>query len=85
MTTKTFDELPESEQKSFLSACHDAHLVPEAFNVSFAEETAGEEGVEPYDRSVIVQWGVIARAYNGSFGADWTVDFAEDIWAGVFT
>ena len=83
MTTRTFDELPVSEQENFFDVCSDADLPPEAFNVSFTEEIA-EGDARPYERSVIVQFGAIARAYDGSDGADWTFAFAEDITSGVF-
>jgi hypothetical protein len=83
MTTRTFDELPVSEQENFFDVCSDANLAPEAFNVSFTEEIA-EGDTKPYERSVIVQFGAIVRAYDGSDGADWTIDFAQDITSGVF-
>jgi hypothetical protein len=35
MTTRTFDDLPDSEQDEFLDICAQAKLVPEDFNVSF--------------------------------------------------
>jgi hypothetical protein len=54
MTTRTFDDLPDGEQNEFLDICAQAKLVPEDFNVSFTDEIAGDIGVEPRLRSVLV-------------------------------
>jgi hypothetical protein len=61
MTTRTFDDLPNSEQDEFRDICVQAKLVPEDFNVSFTDEIAGDTGVEPPLRSVLVQFGSITR------------------------
>lgn len=84
MTTKTFDDLPESEQTEFLDICAEAELVPEDFNVSFTDEIAGDVGIEPHLRSVLVQFGSITRAYDGGDELPWTVEFEEDVKANVF-
>jgi hypothetical protein len=84
MASGTFDELPESEQENFFDTCFDANLAPAAFNVSFTEEAADEEGIKTHERCVIVLFGTITRTYDGSGGADWTIDFAEDVRSHVF-
>jgi hypothetical protein len=84
MTTQTFDDLPDSEQDEFLDICAQAKLVPEDFNVSFTDEIAGDIGVEPRLRSILVQFGAITRAYDGGDEVPWTVQFEEDVKANAF-
>jgi hypothetical protein len=50
--TPTFNDLPGGEQTEFLVICAVAKLVPEEFNVSFADEIVGDVDVEPQLRSV---------------------------------
>ncbi|MDB5830339.1 MAG: hypothetical protein JWR14_169 [Caballeronia sp.] len=52
MRTPTFHDLPTGEQTEFLVICAVAKLVPEEFNVSFADKIAGDVDVEPLLRSV---------------------------------
>jgi hypothetical protein len=59
--------------------------VPEDFNVSFTDEIAGDIGVEPCLRSVLVQFGSITRAYDGGDEVPWTVQFEEDVKANTFS
>jgi hypothetical protein len=84
MTTRTFDDLPNREQDEFRDICVQAKLVPEDFNVSFTDEIAGDIGVEPRLRSVLVQFGSITRAYDGGDEVPWTVQFEEDVKANTF-
>jgi hypothetical protein len=84
MTTRTFDNLPDGEQNEFLNICAQAKLVPEDFNVSFTDEIAGDIGVEPCLRSVLVQFGSITRAYDGGDEVPWTVQFEENVKANTF-
>ncbi|MGA7815410.1 hypothetical protein [Caballeronia sp.] len=58
--------------------------MPEHFNVSFTDEIAGDVGVEPHFRSVLVQFGSITRAYDGGGEVPWTVQFEEDVKANTF-
>ncbi len=84
MTNRTFDDLPDSELTEFLDICADAKLLPGHFNVSVTEEIAGDVGVEPHLRSVLVQFGSITRAYDGGGEVPWTVQFEEDAKANIF-
>jgi hypothetical protein len=84
MTTRTFDDLPDGEQTEFLDICAQAKLVPEDFNVSYTDEIAGDDGVEPHLRSVLVLFGSITRAYDGGGEVPWTVQFEEDVKANLF-
>jgi hypothetical protein len=84
MTTRTFDDLPDGEQAEFLDICAAAKLAPDEFNVSFTNEIAGDIGVEPHLRSVLVQFGSITRAYDGGDEVPWTVQFEEDVKANIF-
>jgi len=84
MANGTFDELPISEQENFFDTCFDGNLAPAAFNVSFTEESTENGGIKTHERSVIVVFGAITRTYDGSGGADWTIDFAEDVRSRVF-
>jgi hypothetical protein len=74
MTTRTFDDLPNSEQDEFRDICVQAKLVPEDFNVSFTDEIVGDIGVEPRLRSVL----------DGGDEVPWTVQFEEDVKANTF-
>jgi hypothetical protein len=85
MATQTFDELPENEKADFLQTCTEAGLAAEDFNVSFTQEIAGDCDVKTCGRSVIVQLGAIARAYEGAEDLPWTAGFDEDVKANVFS
>lgn len=84
LRARTFDDLPDREQDQFLDICAQAKLVPEDFNVSFTDEIAGDTGVEPRLRSILVQFGSITRAYDGGHEIPWTVQFEEDVKANAF-
>ncbi|OTP69471.1 hypothetical protein [Caballeronia sordidicola] len=84
MPTMTFDDLPAAEQDEFYAICDEADLDPEDFNVSFTEEIAGDAEVRTCGRSVVVQSGSIARAYESDEDLPWTVAFKEDVHAQVF-
>jgi len=47
-------------------------------------EIAADVGVEPHSRSGLPQFGSIKRANDGIGQVSWTVQFEEDVKAGVF-
>ena len=84
MPTRTFEDLPAAEQDEFYAICDRADLDPENFNVSFTDEIAGDSEVRTCGRSVVVQLGSIARAYEHDEDLPWTEAFKEDVSAQVF-
>lgn len=84
MPTMTFEDLPAEEQDEFYAICDEAGFDPEDFNVSFTAEIAGDSEAVTSGRSVIVQSGNVARAYESDPEAPWTVAFKEDVNANVF-
>ncbi|MGI4813369.1 MAG: hypothetical protein ACRYG5_07730 [Janthinobacterium lividum] len=90
MADQLFEQFSVDEQEAFRGACLDAGLAPETFHVSAriesaAQETPGAQAAsETLARSVTVQYGTISREYDGSAGADWTLEFADDIKTHVF-
>ncbi|OTP80611.1 hypothetical protein [Caballeronia sordidicola] len=84
MPTMTFEDLPAQEQDEFYAICDEADLDPEDFNVSFTNEIAGDDEARTSGRSVVVQLGSIARAYEHDEELPWTEAFKEDVSAQVF-
>ncbi|OXC75427.1 hypothetical protein BSU04_26945 [Caballeronia sordidicola] len=52
--------------------------------MSFTNELPGDNDAQAFERTVIVRFGPIERAYNGGDGTHWTVDFKKDLSANIF-
>ena len=85
LTRLLYDDLPETEQADFLDICTEGGIAPEEFNVSFAQEIAGDREIKTCGRSIIVQFGATTPAYEDSQDLPWIVQFDEDIKAQVFS
>jgi hypothetical protein len=71
------NQFPPMEQEAFRETCLRNGVAPDGFTVTAVEDAAG-------GRTVSVGFGREIRQYNGNLGAQWTVDFEDDLKSRVF-
>jgi hypothetical protein len=83
MLDTTLNQFPLFEQEAFREICLRHCLAPDGFTVTAVESNAG--AVSARQRSISVCFGRKVRQYDGNLGAQWTVDFEDDLKSRVFS
>ncbi|WP_042876744.1 hypothetical protein [Cupriavidus necator] len=82
MLDTMLNQFPPMEQEAFRETCLRNGVAPDGFTVTAVEDAAG--AVPAHGRTVSVGFGREIRQYNGNLGAQWTVDFEDDLRSHVF-